>query len=142
MSLTDIPITERALKLDDRSGSAETPNAKLLSRLHTLRGRWVGSTAQLVAAECCKFPLRIAAIVRRPSPREGVRLLPDSQGYIPESFCEQCSYLNACSEGIAWLSREYHWAGFSDRQIATAAFQLGAAWASDNARREDKDGVP
>lgn len=121
-------VNAPASQYDAPSGTLSSPSSKVLFGLLAPVRWWCDSTAQLVVSECCRFPLRIvAALQRQHLPQRAIQL-PDSEGCIPATFYEECTYLLESSEGILGLLRQHRWAGKLDRRIAIESFQLGAEY--------------
>ena len=90
------------------------------------------SVVALVAEEIYRFPLRISAILRRPSryTRRALLLPPFPEGVARLTLAQESAYLRACSEDIERLSRENRWAGVLALQIAVQAHLAGAMWSA------------
>lgn len=101
---------------------------------NNLRRSCRDSLATLLAEEIGKLALRIVVLIRKRSPysRRALVVPPYPDELVHLSLPQESGYLFACNEDIQRLSREYHWAGHLDQQMALEAHLLGAAWAIRN----------
>lgn len=123
-------ITLAELESRVPAGSASSPSAKFAYRLCAPLRWWSRSTLRIVALELCSFPLRMAAILRTPSLREGVPIPLGPLGYNLRSFGQAYSYLHACTQGMQCLQSQRRLISPLDLQIYAQAFQRGATWAA------------
>jgi hypothetical protein len=125
-------ITIGASELDVPSGSASSPIAKFQYRLCAPLRWWQDSIARLLVEEVCNFPRRIRAVVKQPSLRHGLQLLPHPWGCDLGNFSQENRCLHSCTDDILRLSHENRWVGHLDQQIAVQSYLRGATWALCN----------
>jgi hypothetical protein len=130
---TSLTLRERAIKANQFSagfrvpaGSASSPSAKRLYRLTAPLRWWRRSILRILLEECRNFPLRILAILRTPSLREGVPIPLDPSGDGLASFRLKNSFPLACTQSMLDLQNQNAWIGVLESQICCQAFQRGA----------------
>ena len=139
----DVSTTEyvQVSRSDVPAGTLSSPSSKFRYWLCAPL-RWWGSTTRLVADEIYRFPLRIAAVLRKQRLHRAAWGLPDSVDCSPATFYEECTYLLASTEDTLKLLRGYRWAGSLDRRIAIESFQMGVGCRLGNRCKQRPDGTP
>ena len=116
------------------AGSASSPMSKLGYRLCAPLRWWSRSILRIMGEEICRFPLRILAILRTRSLRDGVPIPLDQKSLDLGSFGVMNSFLLACSEGMQQLRKRHSWIATLEVQIYFQAFAQGAEWSQGNHR--------
>jgi len=111
------------------AGTASSPRAKFLYRLHAPQRWWSESIWRIVAQEIRACPQRIAAALRNPHLRLGYCLWSAREDHSTGNLYEVSEFARACKSDMEKLGDNHPWLSVLDFDILSQSYRLGVAWA-------------